>query len=250
MVRDVVALRLARVGDDRVVVGRGDGAHAVAEGAREEVVPGRVPVVRLRRVAVEELLKGVRVAGGVVCDGGEVGFAVWAEPAGIIVAEALLCGCFRLEEVAPDIEDLLEDGVDVGVEEEREAAGGATGPVECSTYGDADHADALCLVGPGWAGGDEVVEELEQVVVIADLHLTGGVVEVRLLIGDLLEHGGDEAEDARVRLNELLELFEHGVEGLWVLADVVDDALEPFFVHAVVTREPVANSGRDEEMRG
>ncbi len=58
-VRDVVALRLAGVGDDRVVRGRGDGPHAVPEGAREEVVPGRVPVVRFRRVTVEELLKGV-----------------------------------------------------------------------------------------------------------------------------------------------------------------------------------------------
>ena len=57
--RYVVALRLTRVGDDRVVVGRGDGPHAVAESAREEVVPGLEPVMRFRRVTVEELLKAV-----------------------------------------------------------------------------------------------------------------------------------------------------------------------------------------------
>ena len=110
-VRDVVALRLARVGDDRVVVGRGDGPHTVAERAREEGVPGRVPVVRFRRVAVEELLKGVRRrvllaagrVGRVVRDGGQVGSAVWAEPTGGVVPEALLRRRFRFEEVAPDV---------------------------------------------------------------------------------------------------------------------------------------------------
>ena len=106
VVRDVVALRLACVGDDRVVIGRGDGPHTVAERAREEGVPGRVPVVRFRRVAVEELLKGMRrvlAAGRVVRDGGQVGSTVRAEPPGVVVAEALLRRCFRSEKVAPDV---------------------------------------------------------------------------------------------------------------------------------------------------
>ena len=118
VVRDVVALRLAGVGDDRVVIGRGDGPHTVAERTREEVVPGRVPVVRFRRVTVEELLKGVRrllvltttsrrgriniVRGRVVRDGCQVGSTVWAEPPASVVTEALLRRRFRSEEVAPD----------------------------------------------------------------------------------------------------------------------------------------------------
>jgi len=59
VIRYVVALRLACVGDDRVVIGCGDGTDTVSESAREEVVPGRVPVVRFRWITVKELLKGV-----------------------------------------------------------------------------------------------------------------------------------------------------------------------------------------------
>ena len=90
VMRYVVALRFACVGDDRVVVGRGDGTHTVPERAREEVVPGRVAVVRFRRVTVEELLKGVRVPGRVVRDGRYVGSTMRAEPPTVVVTEALL----------------------------------------------------------------------------------------------------------------------------------------------------------------
>ena len=70
-----------------------------------------------------------------------------------------------------------------------------------------------------------MVEDAEKVQVVADLHLTSGVVDVGFLVGYLVEHGGDEAEYSRIRLDELLELFKDGVEGLWVLIDVLDDAL-------------------------
>ncbi len=70
-----------------------------------------------------------------------------------------------------------------------------------------------------------MVEDVEEVQVIADLHLTSGVVDVGFLVGYLVEHGGDEAEYSRIRLDELLELFEDGVEGRWVVIDVLDDAL-------------------------
>jgi predicted peroxiredoxin len=224
-VRYVVALRLTCVGDDRVVVGRGDGAHTVSESAREEVVPGRVPVIRFRRVTVEELLKGVRVAGCIIRDGCQVGSTMWAEPTAVVVTEALLRRRFRLEEAPPHIQNLLEHRVDLRVEEEREAAGGPHRPVERSADGHADHSDPLRLVGPRWARGDKVVEDLEEVGVIADLHVTGGVIGIRFLVGHLVEHGRDEAVYTGVRLDKLLELFEDGVEGRRILVDVVDDAL-------------------------
>jgi len=226
VVRDVVAPRLACVGDDRIVVRLGDGAHTVSERAGEEVIPGRVPVIGFRRVTVEELLKGVRVTGriSIIRDGRQVGSTMRAEPPTGVLTEALLRRCFRLEKVAPHIQELLEHRVDLWVEEEREAAGGPHWPVECSADGHADHSDALCLVGPRWTRGDKVVEDLEEVVVIADLHVTSGVAGVRLLVGHLIEHGRDEAEYTRVRLDEQLELFEDRVEGRCVLVDVVDDA--------------------------
>ena len=68
VMRYVVALRLARVDDDLVVVGRGDGPDAVSESAREEVVPGLEPVIRFRRVTVEELFKAVRATRCVIRD--------------------------------------------------------------------------------------------------------------------------------------------------------------------------------------
>ena len=69
-----------------------------------------------------------------------------------------------------------------------------------------------------------MVKDLEEVAVIADLHLTGGIVDIRRLVGHLVEHGCDEAEDTRVRLNELPELLEDGMERSRVLVNVVDDA--------------------------
>ena len=70
-----------------------------------------------------------------------------------------------------------------------------------------------------------MVEDVEKVQVIADLHLTSGIVDIGFLVGYLIEHGRDETEYSRIRLDELLELFEDGMEGLWVLIDVLDDAL-------------------------
>lgn len=56
---DIVRLRLARIRDDVVVLWRGDGSHTLAVLAREERVPGREAVVRLRGVALKELLEHV-----------------------------------------------------------------------------------------------------------------------------------------------------------------------------------------------
>jgi len=148
-----------------------------------------------------------------------------AEPPAVVVTEALLRRRFRFEKVPPDVEDLLEHRVDLRVEEERETAGGPHRPVERGADGDADHSDPLRFVGPRWTGGDKVVEDLEEVGVIANLHVTSRIGIIWLLVGHLVEHGRDEAEDSRVRLDELLELFEDGVEGGWILVDVMDDPL-------------------------
>ena len=223
VIRYVVALRFACVGDDRVVIGRGDGAHTVSESAREEVVPGRVAVVRFRWVTVEDLLKGVRVPGRVVRNGRYVGSTMRAEPPTVVITEALLRRRFRFEEVPPDVEDLLEHRVDLRVEEEREATGGPHRPVKRGADGHAYHSDPLRFVGPRWTRGDQVVKDLEEVGVIPNLHVTSRVRGVWLLVRHLVEHGRDEAEYSRVCLDELLELFEDGMEGRWILIDVVDD---------------------------
>lgn len=89
-----------------------------------------------------------------------------------------------------------------------------------------------------------VVEDFQEVVVVTNLFVTLGILDVRLLLRDLIEHGSDQHVDARVRLNELLELFENGLKLLGILLDMIDDTIKPFLVSSVVVWQPVTYSDR------
>lgn len=89
-----------------------------------------------------------------------------------------------------------------------------------------------------------VVEDFQELVVVTNLFVTLGVLDIRLLLRNLIEHGSDQHVNARVRLNELLELFENGVKLLGILLDMIDDTIKPLLVNSVVVWHPVTYSDR------
>lgn len=98
------------------------------------------------------------------------------------------------------------------------------------------------MIGPFRCGGEHVIEEFEHVDVISDLLVVLGVVDVRLLLRDLLEHGLDKHEKVGVSLNEFFELDQGRVQLLGVVVDMLDLLVEPSLVLSVVDRKPVTNS--------
>lgn len=168
--------------------------------------------MRRSRVAVEQLVEGVG-SGPDVGDDSQLVDAVGIKPAaGRVVQDGGRLG--RVEVFAPGVEHLLNHGVDIRVKEGSEATGGAHGPVEDGTDGDADEAEAVGAVIPRGSAGEDTVEDLEEVLVVADLGVAGGRVAVGFLFRDLLEHGLEEHVDAGVFLDQVLELLQHGVQGL------------------------------------
>nr|POE59281.1 hypothetical protein CFP56_24550 [Quercus suber] len=239
VMRHLEHLALTAVGDDVVVLGRRDRPHLVAELAGEVVVPRGVAVVLLGGIAHEEVLELVRGAQRRVGDRHDVVDARGAEPAALGVVQDL-GGLGGEQEFAPVVEDLLEVGVDLGVEEGGVARGRAHGVVEEGAHGDADHADVGGGVGPLRGGGEGVVQHLEHVVVVADLLVAGGVLVVGVLDGHLVEHGVEVHVDARVVLDELLEVLEHRRELFGVLLGILDLFAQPLLVDAVVCWQPCA----------
>jgi len=82
----LIRLRFTSIGDDVIVVRTGDGPLVFVEVAREEVIPGVVPMVLLRRIAVEEFFECVRRLASIGCQCEVVG-AVTAEPADVVVTK-------------------------------------------------------------------------------------------------------------------------------------------------------------------
>ena len=82
----LIRLRFTGVSDDAIVVRTGNGPLVFVEMAREEVIPGLVPMVLLRRIAVEELFESIRCLANVGCQR-EIVSAVIAEPADLVVTK-------------------------------------------------------------------------------------------------------------------------------------------------------------------
>lgn len=158
--------------------------------------------------------------------------ADFAEPA--LLAGAKDFGGFgRLEELAPYVENLLQHGVDFGVDEGGISGWCAHWVVENGAHGHADHADVGSGVSPLRSGGEDVVEDFQEMVVVTDLLPACGVLVVRVLHGDFLEHGDEEHVHAGVVLDELLEFLQDWDEFLRVVVHMLDLVTEPFSVESV-----------------
>jgi hypothetical protein len=83
-----------------------------------------------------------------------------------------------------------------------------------------------------------VVEDAEEMVIIADLGVAGGVLSVWSFVRDFFEHAFDEHVDSGVCFDELLEFFHDWVQGVFFFVDVLDDIAEPFTVCSVVWVHP------------
>lgn len=211
--RNVESLGLASIRNHAVVVRTRDRPGLVPEKPREEMIPRVEPVVRLGRITLEqflELLVGLTDIGRK----GKFILTVRAEPTAAVVAFKDICRCRRAQEVAPDIQDLLQHPVHIRVEKDGEPARCTHGPVEQRIERKAHQSHALRLVIPRRRGADEVVHDLEHMDVVTDLRMmaTTRIVVVRLLVRDLLEHGREQHPHPRVVLDQLLELLEHRVQ--------------------------------------
>nr|POF05912.1 hypothetical protein CFP56_53299 [Quercus suber] len=224
---------LAAVGDDVVVLGRRHGADLVAESPREIVVPRRVPVVFLARVAHEEVFEFMRRPQRRVGDRHDVVQPRGAEPSALRRVKDL-GGFRRAEEFSPVVEDLLEVGVDLGIQKGRVAGGRAHGVVEEGAHGDADHADVGGGVGPLRRLREGVVQHLQHVMVVPDLLVARRVLVVRVLDRHFVEHGVEVHVHPRIVLDEVLEVLQHRRQLLRVLLCVFDLLPEPFLVDPVV----------------
>ena len=92
-----------------------------------------------------------------------------------------------------------------------------------------------------------MIEDLQKVLVTANLTVAGWVIDVWLLRQNLLEHGVEQHVDTSVAFDELFELLQHRVKVLRVLVNMVDYATEPFSVHKMITGQPVSNSSRSRQ---
>ncbi|KAI6983510.1 hypothetical protein KC321_g17 [Hortaea werneckii] len=113
----------------------------------------------------------------------------------------------RLQELPPFVQNLLKVAVDIRVEEGGIAGRRAHRIVEDRTQRHTDHTDVSCCVGPVWRGSESVVQHLEHVMIVTDLLVSRGIIGVRLLDGDLIEHGIEPHVDASVALDEVLEFL-------------------------------------------
>jgi len=124
-----VRQRFACADDDVVVFRPRDGPHAFLELAREERVPRLEAIVLRTWIALEDLLElEVRTAGG-VGGLGQLADASLAEPAARVISKCR-CGRGRFQECSPCVEDFLEHGVDLGIDEAGIAAGRTHRPIE------------------------------------------------------------------------------------------------------------------------
>jgi len=162
-----------------------------------------------------------------------VGSSSLAEPTGLaLVKDAGRLGA--LQELAPLVEDLLDHLVDLGVEECGVTGRSGHGVVQDGAHGNTDHTDSLCRVGPDRCRTKDVVQDLQHVLVIADLLAAGGISLVDVLVGNFFEHGGEVHVDSGSTLDEFLELLKNRDQRLLVLLGVIYLLAEPLVVCAVV----------------
>jgi hypothetical protein len=114
------------------------------------------------------------------------------------------------------------------------------GPIQDGVERRANHSDRILVITPLRRCMQDMVEEFEHVVIVADLLMTDRVILVRLLCWYLRKHRVDKDVDTGVLLNQILELLQYRVKPFWVVLDAIDNVGQPFFVYAVIRREPVS----------
>lgn len=72
------------------------------------------------------------------------------------------------------------------------------GIVENRTKGHPNNASAFSCIGPFRSSGDDVIEHLEHMVIVADLLGARRIVPVRSLVGDFFEHLSEVHVNSRV----------------------------------------------------
>jgi hypothetical protein len=127
-----------------------------------------------------------------------------------------------LQEFAPCIEDFLQTSVDVRIQEEVMPARSTHGPVKDGVHRNAYHAHVLGCIRPYWSSccllsarchtnitkhnlstrlTQNMIQNLQHLMIISELLVTGRIMVVWLLDRNLLEHGICEHEDASVVFN-------------------------------------------------
>lgn len=143
-----------------------------------------------------------------------------------------------LEVFAPFVQNLLQHLVHFGIQERSVATGRCHSVVKNGTHRYADHANALSGVCPLRSTREYVVEDSKHMAIVPDGLVTRGVLVVGTLLGNLIPHLSEEHADARVGLDEGLELLQHRDELLGVLVDMLDLLVQPFLVDTAVRRQP------------
>lgn len=215
---DGVRLGLARVDDHAVVVRTGDWADAILEVAREEVVPGFEAAVRGLRVGHEHLVDRVVGFATQVADIFQVLLGRGTEPVQGVFAQDI-GGLRRLQVGTPDVQDLLEHPVDLGVNEGSMATGSSHPPDKNGVHGHSNKRHPVLPLAVIRGALDHMVQHCEHLVVVANSRSTADGLVVAAVAGDFIEHALDEHVDARVGFNEVLEFLDDGVEFLRVCID-------------------------------
>ena len=93
-------------------------------------------------------------------------------------------------------------------------------------------------IAPGWCRSDNMVQDAEQVIQVADLAMAGRIVLIRLLLRDLLKHRSEKHVEPGIILDHRLQFLDHWSELSGILIDVLNDISKPFPLDAVVCGQP------------
>lgn len=180
------------------------------------------------------------VALEVAREAGHGGHGITSEPPmpGLVVEDVDRSG--RVEECGPRVEDLLELGVQGGIEEGDLPCGRVHRPVEDRVDGEAHQPRPV--VGRG--GPEDSVDELNHVAVVAHLRRTCGRPFELLLIPQLLEHLVELHVQRGITLDQVLQLLHHGMEWHRLRVDVTDEVAQPGVQDPLVARQPAADAVR------
>lgn len=172
----------------------------------------------------------------------QIGPGRGAEPAAGSVVEDR-GGLGRLEVVSPRTENLLDHPVDFGIQICGVAARRPHAPVQHCIDGETNETNAMRKVVPARGRRQKVVQDLQEVVVVADLGAACRIGPVWPFTRDLGEHGRDEQVDARIGFDQLFEFLQNGVQLMGrVLVNMCDDSAEPFQVRGVARGHPFSDA--------
>jgi len=113
-------------------------------------------------------------------------------------------------------------------------------PVKNSIEWRSYHPNRVLVITPLRRRCEDVVEQLQHMVVVANLLMAHRVAFIRFLRRYFLKHGVDQHVDTCVALYNVFELSQDRMQLLRVVFHALNDARQPSFVDAVVCRKPGA----------